>query len=359
MSKDVLTKHGANWESAEVNSHGRPQEGAITSGGDGTSSDSSGKLTDSELVTVGRIGVDLYPMQIGVSLADVTSFAKFLGGTATNVAVAAARLGRRSAVVTKVGDDGFGEFCRLALQRFGVDTRWVGTHPTLRTPITFCEVHPPDRFPILFYRDPMAPDLTIQTTELPVAEIVQVPIIWTSGTALCAEPSRSTVLEIVEERRRRGLVIHDLDYRPQFWKDSAEARSWAQAVLHHATVAVGNQDEVEVVTGTRDPESAAAALLDLGLEIAIVKMGEKGVFARSAEGSAHVGPAAVEVLNGIGAGDGFGGALCHALLSGWDLQRAIEFANAAGAIVASRLACADAMPTMDEILDLLERFGRD
>ncbi len=321
-------------------------------------SGSNGKSSGLELVTIGRIGVDLYPQQIGVDLADVTSFAKFLGGTTTNVAVAAARLGHRCAVVTKVGDDGFGVFARRALERFGVDTRWVGTHPTLRTPITFCEVHPPDYFPILFYRDPLAPDLTIQTTELPVAEILEVPIIWTSGTALCAEPSRSTVLDIVRERRRRGLVIHDLDYRPQFWREAAEAKQWSRALLEHATVIVGNQDEVEIVTGTRDPEAAAAVLLDLGPEIAIVKMGGNGVFAKTASATAHVGSIPVEVLNGLGAGDGFGGALCHALLCGWELESAIAFANAAGAIVASRLACADAMPTIEEIEELLERSDR-
>lgn len=340
-----------------MGSDGSRRHGAAVStpaAGPGSNGTSSGL----ELVTIGRIGVDLYPQQIGVALADVTSFAKFLGGTTTNVAVAAARLGHRSAVVTKVGDDGFGVFARRALERFGVDTRWVGTHPTLRTPITFCEVHPPDYFPILFYRDPLAPDLTIRTTELPVSEILEVPIVWTSGTALCAEPSRSTVLGIVEGRGRRGLVVHDLDYRPQFWRDAAEAGEWGRAVLAHATVAVGNQDEVEIVTGTRDPEAAAAALLDLGPEIAIVKMGENGVFAKTPSATAHVGPAPVEVLNGIGAGDGFGGALCHALLCGWGLEPSLAFANAAGAIVASRLACADAMPTIEEIEDLLERSGR-
>jgi 5-dehydro-2-deoxygluconokinase len=326
-----------------------------TNGASGGLAHAPGEL---ELVTIGRIGVDLYPMQIGVPLAEVTGFAKFLGGTTTNVAVAAARLGRRAAVVTKVGDDGFGEFCLQALRRFGVDTRWVGRHPTLRTPITFCEVHPPDRFPILFYRAPTAPDLTIQSTELPIDEIVRVPIVWTSGTALCEEPSRTTVFHVVEERARRAMVIHDLDYRPQFWRDAAEARRWGRALLQYATVAVGNREEVEVVTGTQDPESAAAALLDLGLDLAVVKMGEKGVFARNRETSVHVAPAPVEVLNGLGAGDGFGGALCHGLLAGWELSDVVTFANAAGAIVASRLACADAMPTVSEITELLERASR-
>jgi 5-dehydro-2-deoxygluconokinase len=112
-----------------------------------------------DLLTLGRIGVDLYPEQSGVGLADVTSFAKSLGGSPSNVAVAAARLGNHSAVVTKVGDDPFGPYVRRALREFGVDDRFVGTDPTLRTPITFCELHPPDHFPLLFYREPSAPDL--------------------------------------------------------------------------------------------------------------------------------------------------------------------------------------------------------
>lgn len=307
-----------------------------------------------ELVTIGRIGVDLYPEQIGVSLAEVKTFAKFLGGGPTNVAVAAARLGRRAAVVTKVGDDGFGEYARAALERFGVDTRWVLTHPTLRTPITFCEIHPPDHFPLLFYREPIAPDLTIRTEELPIDEIVRVPLMWTSGTALCTEPSRSTVLELLEVRGRRGVVVHDLDYRPQFWQDAAEAGALGREALRYAHVAVGNLDEVEVVAGTRDPRRAAGELLALGVELAVVKMGPAGVYAQSAAETVEIGPVPVKVLNGLGAGDGFGGALCHCLLSGLDLARSLAFANAAGAIVASRLACADAMPTLAEISELME-----
>src|ERR1044071_2406049 len=103
---------------------------------------------------MGRISVDLYPEQIGVPLKDVRTFRKMLGGSATNVAVAAARLGRRSGVITKVGDDPFGPYVRQALRGVSVDASGVGTHPTLRTPIVFCEIHPPDRFPLLFYREP-------------------------------------------------------------------------------------------------------------------------------------------------------------------------------------------------------------
>jgi 5-dehydro-2-deoxygluconokinase len=305
-----------------------------------------------DLITMGRVGVDLYPQQIGVGLADVTTFAKFLGGSATNVAVAAARLGERTAVITKVGDDPFGPYVRRALEGFGVDPRWVGTHPTLRTPIVFCEIHPPDDFPLLFYREPTAPDMTIDPGELDLDEIRAARVFWTTGTGLSAEPSRAATIAALEAREG-GITIHDLDHRPMFWSDESEAGVWAREALRHATVAVGNRDEVEVAVGTRDPLEASAALLDLGVEIAIVKRGPEGVLARTADGVVEVPPVRLDVVNGLGAGDAFGGALVHALLAGWGVERAVRLANAAGAYVASQLACADAMPTMAQLAPLV------
>jgi len=300
---------------------------------------------------MGRVGVDLYPEQIGVGLADVQTFAKFLGGSATNVAVAAARLGDRSAVITKVGDDPFGPYVRRALEGFGVDARFVGTHPTLRTPIVFCEIHPPDDFPLLFYREPTAPDMTITIDELDLDEIRAARVFWTTGTGLSADPSRAATIAALEARDGAdGITIHDLDHRPMFWSDESEAGVWAREALRHATVAVGNRDEVEVAVGTRDPLAASAALLDLGVEIAIVKQGPDGVLARTADGVVEVPPVRLEVVNGLGAGDAFGGSLVHALLAGWDVERAVRLANAAGAYVASQLACADAMPTMEQLM---------
>jgi len=308
---------------------------------------------DLELITIGRVGVDLYPEQIGVPLAKVRTFAKSLGGSPTNVAVAAARLGHRSAVITKVGDDGFGAYVREALAGFGVDTRYVGTDPVLRTPIVFCEIFPPDSFPLLFYRQPKAPDLNIRTEELDRAAIARVPILWTSGTALSEEPSRAATLEAA--RIAKGKVIHDLDHRPAFWPSMLAAREAAAEILRHAQVVVGNVDEVEMATGSRDPDAAAEALLAMGPELAIVKQGPRGTLARSKSKRVEVPAVRIEVVNGLGAGDAFGGALVHGLLASWDLRRVLSFASAAGAIVASRLACADAMPASDEVEALLGR----
>jgi 5-dehydro-2-deoxygluconokinase len=301
-----------------------------------------------DLITMGRVGVDLYPEQIGVSLAEVRTFAKSLGGSATNVAVAAARLGRRAAVITKVGDDPFGPYIRGALRDFGVDDRFVGTHPSLRTPVVFCEIHPPDHFPLLFYREPTAPDMTIEAGELDLDAIRAARVFWTTGTGLSAEPSRTATLTALAARDG-GITVHDLDHRPMFWSDESEAGHWARAALRHATVAVGNQDEVAVAVRTRDPYAASAALLELGAQVAIVKRGPEGVLARTRTELVEVPPVPVDVVCGLGAGDAFGGALVHGLLAEWPLERTIRLANAAGAFVAARLACADAMPTLSDI----------
>jgi 5-dehydro-2-deoxygluconokinase len=306
-----------------------------------------------DLITMGRVGVDIYPNQIGVPLADVTSFSKFLGGTATNVAVGAARLGNRTAVITKVGDDPFGPFVRRALEGFGVDPRFVGTHPTLRTPVVFCEIHPPDHFPLLFYRDPTAPDMTIEPAELDMDAIRNARVFWTTGTGLAEAPIRASTLMALAARRKGSITVHDLDWRPMFWERPEEAGALQRQALSHATVAVGNRDEVEVAVGTRDPLEASQRLLDLGLEIAIVKQGPDGVLARTRDGVVEVPPLRLEVVNGLGAGDAFGGALVHALLHGWDIERAVRLANAAGAYVASQLACADAMPDMATLAPLV------
>jgi 5-dehydro-2-deoxygluconokinase len=306
-------------------------------------------MTRLDVLTMGRIGVDLYPEQSGVPLAEVRTFAKSLGGSATNVAVAAARLGHASAVITKVGADGFGAYARAALEGFGVDTRYVETDPDLNTPVVFCELDPPDDPPLLFYRQPSAPDIQLRLDELDLEAIRQVPLFWMTGTGLSAEPSRGATIGALRERGRRAITVFDLDWRPMFWNSPEEGTRCYRAALEHATVAVGNQAETLVAVGTSDPAVAARRLLDLGVELAVVKRGRDGVLVADSGRVVEVPPVVVEVVCALGAGDAFGGALCHGLLAGWEPAEAVAFANAAGAIVASRLACADAMPTAAEI----------
>jgi 5-dehydro-2-deoxygluconokinase len=309
-----------------------------------------------EVLTIGRIGVDLYPEQIGVPLRAVRTFAKFLGGSPANVAVAAARYGRRSAVITRTGADQFGDYLHEALRGFGVSDRFVTPVPGLPTPVTFCEIFPPDDFPLVFYRYPKAPDLEIHTAELDLAAIRAAGIFWVTGTGLSEEPSRAATLAALQARARTGPTVFDLDWRPVFWPSPETARRWYAEALALSTIAVGNREECFTAVGVREPEAAADALHAAGADLAVVKLGPDGVLAsrRSTGERVRVPPVTVEVVNGLGAGDAFGGALCHGLLSGWPLDQVIRFGNAAGALVASRLACADAMPTADEVHALLD-----
>jgi len=303
-----------------------------------------------DVVAIGRTGVDIYPLQHGVGLEKVRTFEKFLGGSATNVAVAAARHGHRTALVTRTGRDAFGRYIHEALRDFGVDDAYVSAVDGPPTPVTFCEVFPPDDFPLYFYRRPKAPDLEIDAHELDLDAIRDARVFWVTGTGLSEEPSRTATLAALAHRAKSGATVFDLDWRPMFWQDPDEARPFYAEALKHTTVAVGNLDEVEVATGVREPHAAARALLDAGVELAVVKQGPKGVLAVDRSGGvAEVPPLPVTVLNGLGAGDAFGGSLCHGLLEGWDLETVMRHANAAGAIVASRLECSSAMPTPGEI----------
>jgi 5-dehydro-2-deoxygluconokinase len=288
-----------------------------------------------------------------VPLEEVTTFGKFLGGSATNVAVAAARHGLRSAVITRTGQDPFGRYVHAELGRLGVDDAFVSAVAGPPTPVTFCEIFPPDNFPIWFYRYPRAPDLEIEPAGLPMAQVAAARIFWATGTGLSQEPSRAAHAVALAARQPGQLTVLDLDYRASFWPSAAEAGRQLRAVLPHASVAVGNLEECQVAVGSDDPQVIAGRLLELGVGLAVVKQGPRGVLAQTADEVVEVAPVPVEVVNGIGAGDGFGGALCHGLLAGWPLEQAMRFANAAGAIVTTRLECSTAMPTTTEVLDFL------
>ncbi|RIJ45199.1 5-dehydro-2-deoxygluconokinase [Clavibacter lycopersici] len=302
-----------------------------------------------DLITIGRVGVDLYPLQDAVGLEDVETFGKYLGGSAANVAVAAARHGRSAALVSRVGDDPFGRYVTRELERLGVSAEHVTPVDDLPTPVTFCEIFPPDDFPLYFYRRPKAPDLCIEGDELDRAAIQDARVFWSTVTGLSEDPSRTAHHAAWAARARRPLTVLDLDYRPMFWSSPADATREVGRALEHVTVAVGNREECEIAVGETDPVRAADALLDRGVELAIVKQGPKGVLAKTRDETVEVPPYPVEVVNGLGAGDGFGGALVHGLLAGWDLERILRFANVAGAIVASRRECSTAMPTTAEV----------
>ena len=308
-----------------------------------------------ETLTVGRIGVDLYAEELHASFAEARHFVKSIGGSPTNVAVALARLGHRAAVFTKVGDDALGDYARAALAgEFGVDTRFVGTHPTLQTPIVVAALDPPEDPQFVFYRSPRAPDSTLLVEDVDLDVVATVPILWVSAGALAVEPSRGTTRALLERRARRRHCVLDLDYRPSFWESEAEARREIGATLEAVTIAIGNRAECEIAVSASDSDEAADRLLARGLEVAVVKLGGEGVLVATVEERRVVPPVPVEVVCGLGAGDAFGGAFCHGLLRGATPFEAAELANAGGAIVASRLLCADAMPTEEELLSVLE-----
>lgn len=306
-----------------------------------------------DVVAIGRVGVDLYPQQSGVGLEDVDTFAKFLGGSAGNVAVAVARYGHPVALISRTGNDPFGRFVRRALGDLGVETAYLRTDPSVPTPVTFCEIFPPDDFPLYFYRYPQAPDLRVSPEEIPPVPVEQAGLLWTTLTGLSAEPSRSAHARAWALRARRRHTVVDLDYRPMFWSAEEEATRAAGEAIAGSTVAIGNKEECQVAVGEVEPERAARALLERGVELAIVKQGPRGVLAMTADERVEVAPTPVEVVNGLGAGDAFGGAICHGLLSGWGLERMIAFASAAGAYVAARLECSTAMPTEAQVRALI------
>jgi len=308
-----------------------------------------------DVLAIGRSGVDIYPLQVGVGLQDVTTFGKFLGGSAANVAVAVARLGDRAALISGVGDDPFGISVRRELADLGVDNRYVATHGEYPTPVTFCEIFPPDSFPLYFYRKPSAPDLQVRADEIDADAVRNARLYWSTVTGLSEEPSRSAHFAAWEARQRKPLTVLDLDYRPMFWESPAAATEQVQRALQHVTVAVGNREECEIAVGEHNPHKAADALLDLGVELAIVKQGPRGVLGKTRHSHVMVAPNEVDVINGLGAGDAFGGSLCHGLLHGWPLEKTLRYANAAGAIAASRLECSTAMPTAAEVAALAEQ----
>src|SRR6476469_464688 len=223
---------------------------------------SFGRLTLStappfDVLEIVRSGVDICHLQLGVGLQDVTSFGQFLGGSAANVAVAAARLGNRTALISGAGDDPFGTFVRDELARLGVDNRYVRTHGEYPTPVTFCEIFPPDDFPLYFYRRPSAPDLQIRPDEIDTDAVRSAKLYWSTVTGLSEEPSRSAHFAAWEARGRARHTVLDLDYRPMFWDSPAAASEQVQRALQQVTVAVGNREECEIAVGESNPHKAA------------------------------------------------------------------------------------------------------
>ena len=308
-----------------------------------------------DVLTIGRVGIDLYPLQSNVSLDKVEAFKKGIGGSPTNVAIAAARHGLRAAVITRTGIDPFGQFIKDELIRLGVSDEFVVGVKGLNTPVVFAEIFPPDNFPLYYYREPIAPDLIIEPQELDLEAIKRAKIYWSTLTGLSEEPSRSAHHAAWNARAAGALTVLDLDYRPTLWESPDAASAQISKALEKVSIVIGNLEECKLATSESDPDRVANAFLDKGAEIAVVKMGPKGVLAKSHNETVIKLPHPIKVLNGLGAGDSFGGAFCYGLLEGWDLDQVITFANMAGAINASRSDCSTAMPTTQEVVSALKQ----
>src|ERR1700742_1260653 len=222
-------------------------------------------MTDLELLTVGRISIDLYCGQLGAGWLEAQSFDKAVGGSPTNVAIAAARLGRRAALYTKVGADPFGDVVVQELRDFGVDVSFVGVEADGVTPLAFAVLDPPEDPRLHFRRHPPVPDFQLHPGEVPDEVVSGVGVLWISGGALAQEPCRATVQRMLATRGRRTHTVLDLDYRATFWRDRAEASEIIGAAVDHATIAVGNREECAVAVGSEDPHEAAARLLERGV----------------------------------------------------------------------------------------------
>jgi 5-dehydro-2-deoxygluconokinase len=287
-----------------------------------------------EAAVLGRVGVDLYPNQIETPLRSVRTFTRFVGGFAGNLSTGLARLGVTTAIVSRVGDDGHGEFVRDWLAAEGVDVRFLATDPYWLTPPTFCEVWPPDNFPILFYRRPTAPDWQLAPDDFDRKAIAGAALLYATGTGLAQSPSRETTLEAL--RAHRGTTIFDLDWRPTLWNDPAEYPPLAAEAASASDIVIGNEEEV-----------AAAGLRSVPR--LVLKRGDRGATVYAEGDATDVPGYPVEVVNGLGAGDAFAAAVGHGLLRGLSLVEAARRGTVAGALVAAQLACSEAMPNLEDL----------
>lgn len=308
-------------------------------------------MTVFDVLSVGRISVDLYSMESNVDFDKQQQFFKSVGGSPTNLAIAAARLGNRVALATKVGGDAFGEYVTNKLAGWGVSTEFVGIDSDSQTPLAFAALTPPESPKVVFYRGEAAPDTKLETHDVPAEVIRSARIFWVSQASLAQGKTAKTVLEWMD-LRTEGHTILDLDYRPSLWSSEAQAGDMARLAISKSTIVIGNLEECRVAVGSTSAEEAAHLLLAAGVKLAIIKLGADGALLATASQNIRIPALLVEVVCGLGAGDAYGGALCHGLLHGWSLEETGRMASVAGAIVSGRLTCADAMPTLEELLEM-------
>lgn len=329
-----------------------------------------------DLIAIGRSCVDLYGEQVGGRLEDMVSFAKYIGGSPTNTAVGLSRLGLRSGLLTRVGNDHFGRFLREQLQREGVDRQGVLTDPARLTALVFLGIRDPETFPLIFYRENCA-DMALCADDVDPGFIARARAVLVNGTHLSQPGVFAASLRACELARAAGAkVVFDIDYRPVLWglagKDQGENRFVADAavtarlqqVLPLCDLVVGTEEEIHILGGSTDTLEALRGIRGQTPALLVVKRGALGcaAFEAAIPGSLDDGVVGrgfeVEVFNVLGAGDAFMAGFLRGWLRGEALDTACEYGNACGAIVVSRHGCSPAMPTWEELQQFLSAQSR-
>ncbi len=323
-----------------------------------------------DLLTMGRSSIDLYANEVGAAFPDIKSFAAYVGGSPTNICVGARRLGLRTALLTAVGEDPVGDFVVHFLRSEGVDTQYIPRKAGRRTSAVILGIEPPDRFPLVFYRDNCA-DNALDIDDVLAAPVGACKIFEFAGTNLSQEPCRSATLFAAQCAREAGArVVFDIDFRPDQWHDQRAFGQNVRAAVPLVDVVLGTQDEINAanldgahqvslthqqVSDARvsgDLASAIHMLLGLGPEAVIEKRGREGARAHLQSGESIDGPGfAVEIQNILGAGDAFAAGFIYGQLQRWSWRKSMRMGNACGAIVVTRHGCANFMPTLKEALE--------
>ncbi len=311
-----------------------------------------------DVLAIGRSSIDLYANDIGAPFVEIRSFAAYVGGCPTNISVGTRRLGLRSALLTAVGEDPVGDFILHFLAREGVETAFIPRKPGRRTSAVLLGIQPPDRFPLVFYRDNCA-DIALTIDDVRRSPVQQSRLVVITGTGLSEEPSRSATLFAAETAKAAGAtVLLDLDLRPTLWHDPRAYGPTVRSVLRLVDLVVGNEEEVAAAADQEEIGEAVRALVRLGPRAVAVKRGAEGSTVYLPEGEAvHASPFPVEVVNVLGAGDAFASGFIYGYLKGWDWYRCARMGNACGAIVVTRHGCANFMPYEEEALRFIEERG--
>jgi 5-dehydro-2-deoxygluconokinase len=311
-----------------------------------------------DLILVGRAGVDLYSLDYGRTIGESSRFAKYVGGTAANVAVGAARLGLKVALVTRVGDDDLGGYVRGYLEHEGVDVSHVSKDGKGRTGIVFAEITPGRDGKFIFYREKAA-DLLVQPDDVPLDLVKRSRALLVTGTGLSANPSVRTVNRAMKLARAHGVTtVLNLDWRPTLWAlPKRERVARYGRVISQSDITIGNEAEYVAATGVDDVRKAVGSVRKAKGKTVVVTKGENGSTVYSGGREIEAPGFRVEHLKGLGGGDGFIAGFMYGTLKGWDLRRAAEFGNAVGAIVVTGHACSESMPKLRQVLEFLSRGG--